>query len=198
MRPLITAALAAMGTLASADGVGIHSRVDSHAPIGVMGDHTHRIGEFMFSYRFMRMHMSGMRDGTDNLEAEQVLQDFTVTPVQMDMEMHMLGAMYAPTERLTLMAMTPYVRNEMVHLTRMGGVFTTESSGLGDIKLSGLYTLSQITGRQWHMNLGLSVPTGKTDERDATPMSSNALLPYPMQLGSGTCNLTLGITHNRQ
>ncbi|MEL7333685.1 MAG: hypothetical protein AAFN12_15670 [Cyanobacteria bacterium J06560_2] len=33
------------------------SRPDSHAPIGVMGDHTHEKGEFMLSYRYMyRVH----------------------------------------------------------------------------------------------------------------------------------------------
>ena len=31
-------------------------RPDSHAPIGVMQDHTHNKGEFMFTYRFMYMY----------------------------------------------------------------------------------------------------------------------------------------------
>ena len=37
-------------------------RADSHAPIGVMGDHMHAKGEWMVSYRFMRMAMSGSRE----------------------------------------------------------------------------------------------------------------------------------------
>ena len=34
-------------------------RADGHAPIGVMGDHLHKRGEWMLSYRFMRMNMEG-------------------------------------------------------------------------------------------------------------------------------------------
>ena len=38
-------------------------RVDSHAPLGVMGDHTHEAGgEWMLSFRAMRMVMDGNRD----------------------------------------------------------------------------------------------------------------------------------------
>ncbi len=37
------------------------SRSDSHAPIGVMGDHTHAAGEVMVGVRYMFMEMDGMR-----------------------------------------------------------------------------------------------------------------------------------------
>ncbi len=33
------------------------TRPDSHAPLGVMGDHAHGAGELMLSYRFMGMAM---------------------------------------------------------------------------------------------------------------------------------------------
>ena len=33
------------------------ARPDGHAPIGVMGEHTHKAGEWMFSYRYMHMSM---------------------------------------------------------------------------------------------------------------------------------------------
>ena len=36
-------------------------RASSHAPIGVMGDHTHHKGEFMVSYRYMSMFMKDLR-----------------------------------------------------------------------------------------------------------------------------------------
>jgi len=43
--------------------------------------------------------------------------------------MYMLGVMYAPSDKVTLMAMLNYVTMEKDILTVMGGVFTTESSG---------------------------------------------------------------------
>ncbi len=49
-------------------------RPDSHAPIGVMQDHTHNKGEFMFTYRYMYMYMDQMRNGNDNLSINDVLR----------------------------------------------------------------------------------------------------------------------------
>jgi len=34
------------------------ARPDGHAPIGVMGEHTHKAGEWMLSYRYRNMFMS--------------------------------------------------------------------------------------------------------------------------------------------
>ena len=68
-------------------------RPDGHAPIGVMGDHTHGKGEFMASYRFMRMGMKGNRTGTEAESTEDVLADYMISPTEMVMSMHMLGLM---------------------------------------------------------------------------------------------------------
>ena len=170
-----------------------------HAPIGVKGDHVHARGEIMFSYRPMIMDMDGNRDGTNRLSTADVFaRGYVVSPLEMTMEMHMFGAMYAWTDSTTLMAMVPYVRLSMDHLTGMGGRFTTRSKGIGDVKLTGLHTLWESGVHRVHGNLGASLPTGSIDERDETPMSGGAevQLPYPMQLGSGTFDLLPGITYS--
>ena len=77
------------------------ARPDGHAPIGVMGDHTHHAGGFMFTYRYMLMNMDGMRIGTNGVSSQRVLEDFMVTPTDMDMQMHMFGGMWAPTDFFT-------------------------------------------------------------------------------------------------
>ena len=177
------------------------SRPDSHAPYGVMGEHTHKTGEVMLSYRYMRMEMEENRDGTNTLEDSQVFTDFgfPVAPTRMSMEMHMFGAMYAPNDKLTFMAMLPLVDLEMEHLVvPMGVRFTTKTNGLGDIKLSGLYSIYQHEGHKIHINAGISLPTGSIDERGDTPALRNGILPYPMQLGSGTYDLLPGITYSGQ
>ena len=170
-------------------------RPDGHAPLGVMRDHVHEKGEFMISYRYMFMSMDGNRDGTDDLSIDDVLADFMVSPEDMTMEMHMIGVMYAPSNDLTLMAMFPFVSKEMDHVTRMDTRFTTNSGGLGDIKLSGLYQILDRDRQTIHLNLGFSVPTGSIDERDDTPAGDDVILPYPMQIGSGTVDLRPGITY---
>lgn len=172
------------------------TRADSHAPIGVMADHIHKEGEWMFSYRYMHMAMEGNRNGSQRLSTQETLFNspgFRVAPLKMDMQMHMLGAMYAPNDSVTFMVMVPYLENEMDHQTRMGGRFTTKSEGVGDIRLAALLPLYDYQGGKMHSTLAISVPTGSIDERGQTPMG-NSQLPYAMQLGSGTYDFRPGLT----
>jgi len=175
-------------------------RPDGHAPIQVMGDHAHGKGEIMFSYRYMIMNMDGNGDGTDEVSTSSLLRPnggaYMVAPETMPMQMHMLGAMYAVSDDLTLMLMLNYIDSEMDHVTAAGGAFTTESSGLGDINLSGLYTFMRQGNMRMHANIGLSIPTGDIEISDLTPASApnEAVLPYPMQLGSGTFDFIPGVT----
>lgn len=203
--------------LVAADAGHATAFPDTHAPIGVMGDHTHRAGEWMFSYRYMFMHMDGNRDGSDTLSPAEIATTepnphagpptLRVVPLRMDMEMHMLGAMYAPSDDLTLMFMTSHQRKVMEHRTFMGmagsavrGHFTTVSEGIGDTTVSGLFRLRAADHHNLHLHAGLSLPTGSITESDAvlTPMGTRPTLrlPYPMQLGSGTYDLIAGATWN--
>ena len=223
MKPLFYAAFVAsslMSIYATADSASsshhTSTQASSHAPIGVMGDHLHKKGEFMFSYRYMNMDMQGSQDGSTDISPEQIastvpnrfagspMQPSTlrVVPLQMSMEMHMLGMMYAPNNKVTLMAMTNYQQRTMDHVTFMGamgttrlGNFTTRSQGIGDTSLSALIKVNN----HWHATAGLSLPTGSIDETDAilTPMNTrpSPRLPYPMQLGSGTYDVISGLTY---
>lgn len=220
MKPLkhlvAAAALAASTSAASADdthGIG-PVRADSHAPIGVMGDHMHKMGEVMLSYRYMHMDMEGSRVGTDSVGALEIVGrpspfgpgSIRVVPTEMTMDMHMFGAMYAPTDWLTLMAMTNYIEKEMDHITFQGGAgatvlggFTTKTSGFGDTKVSGMFRVYDDGAHKVHITAGLSLPTGSITETDdiLTPMNTRPTvrLPYSMQLGSGTFDLLPAITY---
>lgn len=171
------------------------ARPDLHAPIGVMGDHMHPAGGFMASYRYMNMKMDTNRDDTNSLTPQEVFdRGFMATPLDMTMEMHMFGFMYAPTDWLTLMAMLPYVRQSMDHVTRMNQPFTTKSDGLGDVSVGSLWRLWEDEMHHVHLNFGLSIPTGKIARKDDTPQG-NLTLPFPMQIGSGTPDLLPGMTY---
>jgi len=189
--PVLLAASLAMPVLADDTEL---SRPDSHAPIGVMGDHLHAKGEMMLSYRAMFMRMKGNLDGRDDVSTADVLADFMVSPLQMDMQMHMLGGMFAPSDNVTMMAMIPVISNRMNHRTRMGTEFQTEAHGIGDISLGALLRLFNHDAHNVHANLSLSLPTGSVRKRDDTPMG-NATLPYPMQPGAGTYGMKMGATY---
>jgi hypothetical protein len=171
------------------------NRPDGHAPISVMGDHYHQKGEWMFSYRIMAMGMEGVRSGTQDTNSSSVHQNYMVTPKKMNMQMHMVGIMYAYSDRLTLMMMGNYTALSMDLVSRMNAAFTTESKGMGDLSLTGLIKLYNQSRKSIHLNMGISIPTGSIDQKDDTPMMTNAPLAYPMQLGSGTWDPVMGLTY---
>ena len=208
-------------SIAALSDIRADTRPDSHAPIGVMGDHVHKKGEWMLSFRTMTMTMQGNLQGTNSLSPEAIVQtqanafagmpmqpaNLRVVPTKMTMAMQMLGAMYAPTDRVTLMAMTSYKNTEMDHITFLGGMgtqrlgtFTTKTSGLGDTQVAALIKLGADSGASWHGTLGVSLPTGDIEETDQilTPMNMRPTvrLPYPMQLGSGSFDLVSGLTYS--
>jgi hypothetical protein len=191
-----------------------HPRADAYAPISVMNDHTHKAGGWMLSYRFMQMEMDGMRHGNDRVSSADVFASdgigYNVTPEKMTMNMQMLGVMYAPTDKFTLMLMANYLDTEMDHrINPLAGMLinanggsdkiTTNTDGPGDTKLSALYKFYEKESKRAHVALGLSVPTGSIDEKDKLPSMMaktrvNSVLPAPMQLGSGTYDLLPSIT----
>ncbi len=157
-----------------------------------MGEHQMAPGEWMLSYRFMRMSMQGNRVGTKRVATP--LPGFMVSPLDMTMDMHMLGLMRGIDDELTLMLMLPALQIDMNHSVNSTGTrFRTVSSGLGDISLTAIYALNH---DHLLLNAGLSIPTGSIDERHVIPASAGVpvQLPYPMQLGSGSYDLLLGLT----
>ena len=196
-----------------------HSSAPS-APISIMGDHLHAKGDWMVSYRFMRMEMDGNRIGTDEVSPEEIVTTVAnrffgtpgqpptlrVVPTEMTMDMHMFGAMYGVTDWLTVMGMAMYKDNEMDHITFAGGAgttqlgtFETESKGWGDLMVSGLVKAYEDDMHAVNVGLGLSIPTGSIKEEDTVLAPTGATprlrLPYTMQLGTGTYDFHPAVTY---
>ena len=166
------------------------ARPDGHAPISVMGDHMHAMGEWMVSYRYMTMDMKGLLKGSDSVSpAGAGFMNQDMLPKDMTMDMHMFGAMHAISDQWTLMCMLNYLDNEMTMQGASMGKM--ESKGLGDLKIGGLYDLARWEdGRRAHLSFGLSAPTGSIDEK-----SGGNTVGYGMQLGSGTWDFHPAITY---
>ena len=75
-------------------------------PFDVM---TGQAGQWMVGYQFMVEKLDGNLVGTHDISEAKILERFSATPTDMTMQMHMAMVMYAPTDKLTLMAMLPYV-----------------------------------------------------------------------------------------
>ncbi|MCL6275601.1 nitrous oxide reductase accessory protein NosL [Muricauda sp. 2012CJ35-5] len=180
-----------------------HHGPNSYAPSGIMGDHLHPKGGVMVSFRSMFMSMAGNRMGSSKIEDADIFQNYMVAPQNMTMEMFMLGLMYAPSDKVTLMLMQNLVTKDMdltSQMTMPNGMvmnndFSTSSSGLGDLKLGALYGIVANGKHALHLNAKVNIPIGEIENRATTPMMENAKLPYAMQLGTGTFDWTLGATY---
>lgn len=162
--------------------------------------HIHAKGEWMLGVHEMFMHMSGLRDGTSNVTPSAVLSptqfNFMAAPREMDMSMTMFHLMYGVTDKLTAMVMLPYLYKQMDILLRNSTRFTTRARGIGDTTLHANYLFYTKDHHSLYTGFGVSLPTGAINKTDFSPMMMmNALLPYPMQLGTGTVNLHPVITY---
>lgn len=182
---------------------------DAHGPVGMIGDHTHNQGELMWFYRYSLMRMSGNLNGIDGVSTSEIVDDgygFGITPTEMTTQMHMFMGMYGVNNTLTVMLMAPYIIKTMDHTVGtnapgpiQGTHFETNSEGWGDTKLISLWRLYAVDApslgsHAFHLNFGLSFPTGSITKMGGTP-AGNVRLPYPMQLGSGTYDILPGLTY---
>lgn len=158
-------------------------------PFGIM---TGQAGRWMVGYQFVFEQMDGNLVGSNDISDAQILRRFFATPTDMTMQMHMAMAMYAPTDRLSLMVMLPYSRKDMNHLTVDGERFAERTDGIGDIELRAMYRVFETKDQRHRLliNGGLGLPSGSIDER-----LNGMRLEYPMQLGSGTVSLLPGFTY---
>ncbi|NOQ36009.1 MAG: transporter [Methylococcaceae bacterium] len=165
--------------------------------VNILESHIHKKNQWMVGYRFMHMGMQGNLSDDKQVSNADVLKDYRVAPTSMTMEMHMASLMYAPSDDVTLMAMLPYKRFSMEHVTRMGGRFTTKSEGIGDLTLMANAVAFRTRWNEHVFNVkgGLSLPTGSINERDKTPASDDQKVAYAMQLGSGTVDLLAGLSY---
>lgn len=206
-----------------------HGYGGHHAPVpaGVMFGHMMRTpGEFMVGYRYMYNRRAGdVLHGTHVAsDRDVVFNGCTGRPCQlvstyMDMHMHMLNIMYAPTSWLNLMIMPMFMDMNMnmrklkgappldpdlvgghIHAVNGQGHFT---GGLGDTWVVALVNLFDAPMHHLHMGVGVSAPTGPHDikavgmevNKNSPYFKKPLFLHYGMQLGSGTWDFLPSLTY---
>ena len=184
-------------------------RPDGHAPAGIMSDHVHLKGQWGFSYSLQSQTSVGNYQQAQAISDQQVLQNYAMVPQNMQMVMHMFMVMYGITDHITAMLTLPYQQNDMTMRMPANGMvmpgmptgtnypstMSTNTGGLGDIHLEFLYKVLDQGARRLIGGLGLSLPTGSINEKGTTLLGENTLLPYGMQLGSGSYALLPSLTY---
>lgn len=208
-------------------GGGEHSGHDhqshhsAHAPAGVMFEHMlSNPGDVMVGYRYMYSHqgnhmLHGSGSASDRAIASQGCgnnRKCTLAPSHMDMHMHMLDLMYAPTDWLNLMLMPQFVDMNMSQRSLAGisppETHDHETGGVGDTSLYALVKLLDIPGHHLHTAVGISAPTGDVGIKlnagghhgsgTRYPDGTGGFIHYGMQLGSGTWDFKPSVTYTGQ
>jgi len=188
-------------------------------PMNIPGGGVPETHEFRVKINPVFMHMDGLLDGdsaisTDSLLGMPVMMGmptgkYMAAPVEMDMQMQNVMLGYSFTDDFFAGLMVMHMNNSMdmrfnsmMQMTTGQQGFTMKSSGLGDTMIMTKYRLFTddplIPKRQASLLFNISLPTGSIDERNTThpvTMRQNELLPYGMQLGSGTIDPTIGFLY---
>ncbi len=198
-----------------------HNQHASHAPAGVMFDHMlSNAGDFMIAYHYMYSHQAAsMLNGSSRVADQALLNNGCngnvcyVKPTEMNMHMHMLDIMYAPTDWLNLMIMPQYIDMNMTMAPVADAPFPPDgmgpvgsavmhaghphtTGGIGDTGLYAMFKLIDEPSQHLHASLGLSVPTGDVGIKLRDVMQqSMGFTHYGMQLGSGTWDFKPSLTY---
>ncbi len=189
-------------------------------PMNIMGAGVPETKEFRFKVSPMLMSMKGLSNGGNSVNTDSLLGmpvmmgqptgKFMAVPTAMDMRMLNFTAGYSFTDDLfggvMLMlkdnSMDMTFNTMMQNKTKQRG-FTMASSGVADTMLMGKYRLFTddplVPTQQASLMFGLSLPTGSIDEKNSShplAMRQDELLPYSMQLGSGTFDPTIGLVYS--
>lgn len=201
MIPLRVPVLLAFVTLLAPPRAGAQepwnpARPDSDAPFGVTADRLVEKGHLVVGYRFTRATLRGYRVEDHPVETDSVLLSYPEAADRRTRETHEFSVRVAPSRRLTLSATVPLMSLETEHKTAGGQPFATSASGLGDVSADVLFEALGWSRQQLLLLFRASLPTGAIDVTDATPAGGAAtLLPYPMQLGTGTVDLRPGVAY---
>lgn len=124
--------------------------------------------------------------------------NFPVIPTEISQEVYAIIIGYDLSDRATLSVVFPFVKQTTDHISIVPGYsdFRIKSDGIGDISVVGNYRFSTEPEKDFRINVGLSLPTGSIDQLGDTPRApGNQQLPYSMQLGSGTYDISAYISY---
>lgn len=188
-------------------------------PMNIPGGGIPETYEFRIKIQPMLMRMDGLRASAHDVDPASLLGmpvmmgrptgKFMAVPQNMGMRMLNLALGYSFSDDFFAGVMAMYQDNRMDMrfnrmMTMMTGRtgYTMKSRGLADTMLMSKYRLYAddplIPTRQVSLLVGASLPTGSIDKRNTThPVAVRRLelLPYGMQLGSGTVDPIVGLLY---
>jgi len=164
-------------------------------PLNIPGAGTPEPHELRIKVNLSWGKMVGLRRGTSNQSTSNAHGKYMMAPRKMDMYMSNVSVGYAFSDRFFAGIMGMYVSKDMEMIRRGNGLRSSMySQGAGDTMLMTktlLYADDFLVPKsQISLLLGVSIPTGSINQDER-----GQLLPYSMQLGSGTLDPFFGILY---
>lgn len=164
---------------------------------------------WQLNFTYKQLLFDGYKSGTDDISIDNVLfspgdvrtnKNFPVVPTEITQEAFIFRLGYVINQLSSINVSLPYIKQGTDHISSVAGYenFLLVSDGIGDISANYSHILKRWNEQQLTWSIGLSLPTGSIDEEGDTPREpGNQQLPYTMQLGSGTWDIPLGLSYQK-
>lgn len=195
------------------------AKCGGNMPMNILGGGIPETHEFRFKVQPAFMRMQGLRSGASNVDGNSLLgmpvmggkPTGKFMAVQKNMQMSMLnlavGYSFSDDFFAGMMPMVKDNRMDMTFHSVMTALvkqqsYTMQSNGIADTMLMTKYRIYAddplIPTSEASVFVGASLPTGSINKRNSTHpqiVRQTELLPYSMQLGSGTLDPMLGLLY---
>lgn len=172
-------------------------RPDGVAPMGIIADRTLAAGALEVGYRYSNMDAEGLKLGPTRVDELTALQTFQFVPLARTVDTHVFTAGYGLSDDLTVLGRFGWV-SKTREAANEEFFFLQESSGFADAQLDVLWDVYERGAYRAHVQLGALLPLGSVDERGDFPEAADVILPYDMQIGSGSFALVPGVVASTQ
>jgi hypothetical protein len=191
---LAAALLLAAAPLGAQEYEWSEDRPDGVAPAGISADRTLPTGTLEVGYRFGRNNARGLKFGTASVLETEILElGFTFVPLERTTDAHRVVVGFGITDELTVVGSAAWIQKNRT-TANDSVIFFNESSGVSDVTADALWEFYHEGPYRGHVQAGVVVPTGSFDKRGDFGPDVQAILPYEMQIGSGSFAVTPGIT----
>ncbi|MBK7643558.1 MAG: hypothetical protein IPJ19_11030 [Planctomycetes bacterium] len=133
----------------------------------------------------------GLRDGAARVTSDEALaQGFSSVPESMNVVEHSAEIVFAPSDTLAFHARLPWGTKTMRLRTDLGERYHLRAEGKGDVEIGGDLVFWSLGPQSVSAGLTVSLPSGSITEVGGFPGSVPTRLPYALQPGSGTVDLS--------
>lgn len=170
-----------------------NDRQDARPPAGIQGGQMIQEGDLRIQYTLGRGSYGDVRFGTETVPFLDVLDYYSGAPLDRTEMSHRVSLEYGFLEWVTLAVSAAWLQNSR-NLANEDVLVSNDASGISDITAAALVKIFDEDGITAHLNGAIEIPTGSIEKVGADLGGTTRLLPYDMQMGSGSFTLVPGLT----